>query len=367
MDETVVDYAIVGGGPIGLATGILARMAGHTALVIERHAGVVDKACGEGLMPPAVAMLRRVGVEVEAAGSHPLAGIRYIDGETIAQARFVDGTGLGIRRTFLSDALIRRATQLDVSLWHRTEYRGFTASADGVLVDTTRGPVRARWLVGADGLHSQVRKAAGFAVTTPTPRRFGIRQHFRVAPWTEFVEVYWGNGVEAYVTPTGPERVGVAFLWSGGKGDMETFLRAFPALSARLGPPEDEVRGAGPLAVEVGPPQKGRVLLVGDAAGYLDAITGEGLSLGMLSAEALVAATGANRPEEYAPAYRGIVRRHLMFTRLLLGISRRPWARRPLIRRLARHPRAMEAFLAFNAGVWGWGRVLLPALGMAVP
>lgn len=364
---TEVDYVIVGGGPIGLATAILARMAGRSALVVERHSGAVDKACGEGLMPPAVAMLRRLGVDVEDAGTHPFVGIRYIDDAVMAAARFVDGEGLGIRRIYLSDALIRRATQLDVSLWHRTEYRGFREDGGGVVIDTTRGEVRARWLVAADGLHSNVRKDAGFSVTTTKPRRFGIRQHFHVRPWSDFVEVHWGPGVEAYVTPTGPERVGVAFLWSGGKGDMETFLRVFPALSARLGPPEDEVRGAGPLAVEVETQRKGRVLLVGDAAGYLDAITGEGISLGLLSASALIETTLADRPGDYPAAYRAIVRRHLLFTRMLLAISRRAWLRRLLIRRLARHPRAMEAFLAFNAGAWGWGRLVVPALGMMVP
>ncbi|MDP2313369.1 MAG: NAD(P)/FAD-dependent oxidoreductase [Pseudomonadota bacterium] len=363
-----VDYAIVGGGPAGLAVAIEAAMHGKTAVVVERCRGPVDKACGEGLMPPGVARLRALGVEPPAWGCHPFTGIRYVDGDVIAEARFLEGPGLGIRRLALSEAMLARAAALGVTLYQGTEAMGFTEDAQGVTLETSRGPVRARWLVAADGLHSRVRKEAGIDATpAATPggssgRRLGIRRHFTVRPWSDKVEVWWGDGVEAYVTPVGPERVGVAFLWSGGKGDHEAFLQHFPALAAKLGPPESTVRGAGPFGVRVARRTRGRVLLVGDAAGYLDALTGEGLSLAFESAEALVAATLAGTPARYEADWARITRRHLLFTGLLLQVARRPWLRRRVVRALRRFPSGMEGFLAMNTGHWSPFRAL-PSVG----
>ncbi|MCC5691560.1 hypothetical protein, partial [Klebsiella pneumoniae] len=139
-------------------------------------------------------------------------------------------------------------------------------------------------LVAADGLHSPLRRAAGLDVESAGPRRFGLRQHFRVAPWGARVEVHFAGGVEAYVTPAGAQRVGVAFLWEDGAVERVRFdalLARFPALAERLAgaAPDSAPRGAGPLLRRVRGRVADRFALVGDAAGYVDAVTGEGLSL----------------------------------------------------------------------------------------
>lgn len=352
------DFVVVGGGPAGLAVAMEAVRAGASALVVERGRGAVDKACGEGLMPAGVAALQRLGVAPPAWGTHPFRGIRYIDGEVVAEAHFVDGTGLGVRRLALSEAMEARADALGVERWAGTEALGWRETASGVELDTSRGIVSGRWLVGADGLHSRVRREAGFGVTTGPGRRLGIRRHFAVRPWADVVEVWWGDGVEAYVTPVGPEQVGVAFLWSGGKGDYETFLGRFPALAARLGPVDSALRGAGPFDVRVATRHRGRVLLAGDAGGYVDAITGEGISLALHAAPALVAAALAGRPEAWTTAADALHARHVRFTRLLLTTTRRPWLRRRIIRALRRFPAGFEAFLAYNSGAWPAWRAL---------
>ncbi|MDP2309199.1 MAG: NAD(P)/FAD-dependent oxidoreductase [Pseudomonadota bacterium] len=364
-----VDYAIVGGGPAGLAVAIEAALAGKSAVVVERCRGSVDKACGEGLMPPGVARLRALGVEIPEWGSHAFTGIRYVDGDVVAEADFAEGPGLGIRRLALSEAMFTRAAAVGVTLYQGTEAMGWTEDKAGVTLETTRGPVRARWLVAADGLHSRVRKDAGIDATPASTagRRLGIRRHFTVTPWTDKVEVWWGDGVEAYVTPVGPERVGVAFLWSGGRwsggrGNHEAFLQHFPALADKLGPAESTVRGAGPFGVRVAQRTRGRVLLVGDAAGYLDALTGEGLSLAFESAEALVRATIAGAPDRYEADWARITRRHLFLTGLLLQVAKRPWLRRRVVRALRRFPSGFAGFLAVNTGHWSPMRAL-PAFG----
>jgi flavin-dependent dehydrogenase len=360
-----VDYAVVGGGPAGLAVAILATMAGRSAVVIERGHGPVDKACGEGMMPPGVAWLSRMGVEVAADNTHLVRGVRYVDRDVVVEADFVEGPGLGIRRVALSAAMLARAAALGVEVRQGCTAGSFAVHADHVVLQTSHGEVESRWLVGADGLHGHVRKACGFAVTTGPRRRFGLRRHFRLAPWSDLVEVHWMDGVEAYVTPVGPDRVGVAFLWSSvgsQKGDYDDFLARFPELRARLGPaaatPETAVRGDGPFDVRVEPIARGRVLLVGDASGCLDAITGEGVSLAFESAAALVEATTGTEVEAYPRAWARIRRRHIAVTRLVLWLADRPALRRQALRALRRSPDAFAALLALNTGAWSWTRAL---------
>jgi flavin-dependent dehydrogenase len=360
-----LDYAIVGGGPAGLAVAILAARAGRRAVVVERRRGPVDKACGEGLMPPGVAWLERMGVEVPADRARSFTGICYVDGEVRAEADFVEGPGLGVRRTELASAMRSRAAALGVRVLEGCEAGAFFERADHVVLETDRGPIEARWLVGADGLHGRVRAAAGFEVTAGRRRRYGVRRHFRLAPWSDRVEVHWTDGVEAYVTPVGPDSVGVAFLWraaEGRGGDYDEFLARFPELRARLGDaatrPETSARGAGAFDVRVAPIARGRVLLVGDASGYLDAITGEGLSLAFASAAALVEATAGDDASAYRRAWARLRRQHIALTRLVLWIADHPALRRRVIGALSRKPEAFRAFLALNTGAWGWWRAL---------
>jgi menaquinone-9 beta-reductase len=352
-----VDYAIVGGGPAGLSVAILAALAGRHAVVIERKHGPVDKACGEGLMPPGVVWLDRMGVDLEGCPGRPFRGIRYVDGDVIAEAEFVEGPGLGIRRTALSSAMRSRALSLGVEIREGCEAGAFVEHPDHVVLETTTGAVESRWLVGADGLHGRVREACGFPVTRGSRRRFGMRRHFAVEAWSDFVEVHWADGVEAYVTPVGRDSVGIAFLWSAPgdrRADYDAFLARFPRLRARLGPaatsPETSLRGAGPFEVRVQAVARGRVLLVGDAAGYLDAITGEGLSLAFASAAALVEATEREEASAYPRAWARVRRQHIVFTRLVLWVADRPRLRRHVIRVLAHRPRVFRACLALNTG-----------------
>ena len=93
--------------------------------------------------------------------------------------------------------------------------------------------LRARWLVAADGLHSPVRRSLGLEVATHHAPRYGLRRHYAVPPWTPYVEVHWGPHAEAYVTPLGPDLVGVALL-TARRAPFATQLETFPELAARL-------------------------------------------------------------------------------------------------------------------------------------
>ena len=174
---------------------------------IERHPSPPDKACGECLMPSAVSALNRLGVLDlnRSAVSASIDGIRFKrEGAASAEARLPSPGGLGVRRIELTAAMMYRARLLGAEIHERTSVRGYRVQQDQVLAETDVGPLRARFLAAADGLHSRLRSMAGLRTTSRRPRRFGIRQHFRVKPWSRFVEVHFADGVEAFVTPVGP-------------------------------------------------------------------------------------------------------------------------------------------------------------------
>ncbi|MFC9941670.1 NAD(P)/FAD-dependent oxidoreductase [Streptomyces pratensis] len=312
----MIDILVAGGGPAGLAAAIRAATAGLEAVVVEPRPLPVDKACGEGIMPSGVAALSALGVT---PAGRRLQGIRYIEGARRAEATFRDQPGLGVRRTELHSALHRRACELGVRV-----VPGRVGEVRQGNDSVTAAGLTARWLIAADGLHSPVRRALGLERPCPAPRRYGLRRHYRIAPWTDFVEVHWSREGEAYVTPVGEGLVGVAVL-SRHRRSHEQHLSAFPALARTLrGLEAGPVRGAGPLRQAASAPRAGRVLMAGDAAGYVDALTGEGIALAAATASAAVDCLVAGRPDAYPAKWARLTRRHRLLTGALLGVAGHP-------------------------------------------
>jgi flavin-dependent dehydrogenase len=317
----MIDVLVVGGGPVGLATAIRCALAGLSVTVAEPRGGPVDKACGEGVMPAAVRRLAALGVRPD---GRPLRGIRYLDERHHAEARFTRGDGLGVRRTVLHAALAERAAALGIPVLP-TRVTAFAQQPSHV----TAAGTEARYLVAADGLHSTIRhilERSAPSARRPAARRYGLRRHYRITPWTDLVEVHLAAQAEAYVTPVSADVVGIALLFAGpGRDDFEARLSAFPALSGRLaGAVPGDVRGAGPMRQDVARRVYGRVLLAGDAAGYLDALTGEGLGVGLAQAEALARCLAAGRPGDYERAWRKVSARAWRLTAGLLWSRNQP-------------------------------------------
>jgi flavin-dependent dehydrogenase len=319
----VIDLLVVGAGPVGLATAVGARLAGLEVAVVEPRGGPIDKACGEGLMPDALARLHRLGIDPDGVDFR---GIRYLRDGHHAEARFSRGAGRGVRRTELHAAMTRRAQELGVPVVDR-RVEAVEQDAHGI----EAAGIRARYLVGADGLHSTVRRLLGLETIASGVPRFGIRQHYDVAPWTDLVEVHWLADCEVYVTPVGERTVGVAVL-GGAPLSLDHALARLPALAARLSgaPTSSRRRGAGPLRQSTTARTRGRALLVGDAAGYVDALTGEGLRVGFAEAEAAVRAVVAEDLHGYEDRWRTITRSYRWLTTGLLWTGSRPHLR-PLI------------------------------------
>jgi len=335
---------VAGGGPVGLYAAIEAARAGLETAVLEARPGVLDKACGEGLMPAAVRALQRSEVQIERKRCFD--GIRYVEGSSSAEGRFSDGVGWGVRRTELHRALRARAEQLGVTmLEHRVS--DVRNDHDTVVVDG----ISARYLIAADGLRSPVRRTLGLEAPPRHGPRYALRRHFRVQPWSTLVEVHWHALGEAYVTPVDDNEVGVALLYddrtrSRGDCDFTSILSRFPELAARLADaaPTSSVRGAGPFEQRATHVVDGHVLLAGDAAGFLDPITGEGLRLGFIASIAAVAAISAGRAEDYEAQWRLLTRRYRLMTSALLALRRSPL--RPLMLPVLCHlPRLFDRVL----------------------
>lgn len=362
-----LDVGIVGGGPAGLACALelKARSPELHVAVFDRRTPPLDKPCGEGLMPDGVLRLRELGVEMgtgdpESLRCMPFRGIRWLDDEAdpalVVEGRFPADAGLGIRRLELHRALVAAAESAGVELHWGRKALGPTPADDrgrrGLRLAThdREETVTPRYVVAADGLRSPLRHALGLAGRPGRRSRFGVRRHLAVAPWTDCVEVHWGDGFEAYVTPVAPDEVGVAFLWSDRKADWDELLDGLPKLRERLAgaPVRSRDRGTGPLRQRVTGVVRGNVALVGDAAGYVDAITGEGLSVALHQAHALAEAVAQGDLAAYGRQCRSLDRTARWLTELLLGLQERPLLRRRAFRALARDPELFDRFLAIH-------------------
>ena len=314
---TDVDVLVVGGGPVGLASAIEARLAGLTVALVEPRDGDVDKACGEGLMPGALPLLARLGVDPDGM---PLRGVSYRTETRRADHLFRSGEGRGVRRTTLHRALADRATELGITR--------VAARVEAVLQTNstvTAAGLTARYLLAGDGLHSSVRRQVGLERAVRGSRRFGLRRHFAVAPWNDLIEVHWTREAEVYITPIAPGLTGVAVLGPP-RTDFDTAVEEVSELAERLAGVDavTEVRGAGPFRQRAKARTAGRVLLVGDASGYVDAITGEGLRLGFEQAHVAVAAVADDTPTRYEREWRRVTRDFRVLTHGLVAAAGSP-------------------------------------------
>ncbi len=328
---------VVGGGPAGLAAAIALRQAGASVSVFDHAHPPQDKTCGEGLLPGTLDALSQLGVRIPPGCGYPFRGIRFIDSRYSVAADFPRGTALGLRRPVLHTLLLERAQQLGVEFhWDAKQL----PRVDG------------RILIAADGLNSRLRRERGLDAVNHERRRYGFRRHYRTAPRSSYMELYWGCDCQVYVTPVACDEVCVVAMASDPHLRVNEALAQFPELEQRLA-------GAPVSSRDTGAPSTSRKFkrvsgpnfaLIGDASGSVDAITGEGLGLAFKQALALTEALKRGNLREYEEEHARLSRRPRRMSGLLLLLDRHPSLRKLLLAAFAAHPTFFASLLALHTG-----------------
>jgi flavin-dependent dehydrogenase len=347
VDST--DVFVIGGGPAGLAAAIAARQRGLKVVVADGSKPPIDKPCGEGLMPDSLVALRKLGVKLAPGEGFAVRGINFVDKQTAVTADFPAGRGVGLRRTVLHQRMLDRAATLGVSFLWESPVTGIEPKGARL---AGKNFVAARWIVGADGGQSRVRRWAGLGTSNLRHARLTCRGHFAVTPWSECVEIHWGDNAQAYVTPVSPSEVCVVVASHEPTRELSLALTQFPELARRLKgqPLSRPERGALTTMRRLRKVYRRNVALIGDASGSVDAITGEGLSLSFHQAEALADAMAENDLAAYQRTHRQLARRPTLTARLLLLLDGRPRLRRRTFTAFANHPELFARLISIHVG-----------------
>ena len=176
-------------------------------MVADGATAPIDKACGEVLMPDAVGALKNLGVALSIAEHCTLRGVRFFTSGLSAEAVFPFSCGaVAIRRSTLHRIMAERAATMGTTLlWDRA-----VTGICGEKVQLGDRGIRASWIIGADGVNSRVRRWVGLEAYSRTKLRYAFRRHYRVKPWTDRMEIYWGRRSQAYATGVNNEQVCVA-------------------------------------------------------------------------------------------------------------------------------------------------------------
>jgi len=352
-----VDVFVVGGGPAGLVAAIAARRKGFSVAVADGADYPIDKPCGEGLLPETQSLLAELDVQIPEGASYRFKGIRFLQRDSQVCADNPRGPGLGIRRTVLHELLVEKARACGVHLLWKTPVLGI--DADGVILN--HGHLPSRWIIGADGTSSRVRRWSDLDASATRSSRFARRRHYRLTPWTDYMEIYWSERSQIYVTPISADEICIVAL--ADQAEDASFTRSladWPELQQRLAnaPISSRERGAITSMHSLRRVTRENVALVGDASGSVDAITGEGLRLAFREGLLLADALQSGNLKSYQLAHRKLLLRPTWMGKLMLSLGRGEKFRRRAIHSLAEKPELFAQIVAIHLGQSSPGHLL---------
>jgi flavin-dependent dehydrogenase len=207
-------------------------------------------------------------------------------------------------------------------------------------------------VVGADGGHSLLRQWAGLDRYRCNRTRFAFRRHYRVAPWSDCVELHWGEHCQIYVTPVAHNEICVALISDDPHLRLDVALPFFPEMISRLRGREvtSLERGAISATRKLDRVYRDRVVLVGDASGAVDAITGDGLCLSFRQAQVLAECFVNGDLERYQVEHRQLGSGPAMMARLLLALDWKTDFRQRVMRAFASDPQLFDRVLTMHVG-----------------
>jgi geranylgeranyl reductase family protein len=365
------DVVVVGAGPAGSATASFLAQRGHDVLLLDAARFPRDKLCGESVSPGAWPLLDAMGAadRVLSLRPRPIRGMQLVapDGTSFRGRYRGEGRpGFGLPRLALDAALLDAAREAGADVRQGTRVTGLLrerGAVAGVVVDERGEPctIRSRVVVGADGRRSVVARGLGLLRENPRMRRFAVRGHWEgVEELSDFGEMHGATRGYCGVAPLSPTLANVTFVLdhadlAPAAAGLEAFYRAWlrrhwPRLAERLQhacllePP----RAIGPLALDCDGVAVPGAVLVGDAAGFYDPFTGEGVTLALRTADlaarevdAVLGLPGTGpvpRLAGYERARAAATRDKFRFNRLVQVAVRSPAAANALARRLARRP-----------------------------
>lgn len=330
----MTDVLIVGAGPAGSAAAIGLARQGRRVLLLDRSNFPREKACGEGVMPAGVAALARLGIEVPGAAFR---GVRYHHEHRIVEGAFPGGQhGLGIRRLRLDAALFETASrEPNVRVVTGAHVEAPLFADNGIAGVRANGQeFRAELTVAADGSNSILRHKLGWDASRHG-QRHALVGHFKGTP-SEWVEVHLEDGQEVYVTPLPDGEQLVAALSDA------------PSIPARFGAPIEPLRGAAPLTVRAKQRHAPGCVLLGDAAGNCDPITGGGISQALLAAELLV--QNVDCLEAFDQEREAMLASYRRLTAGVLALAHHPSLLRPALALLSHTPGLFSRLLGVAGG-----------------
>jgi geranylgeranyl reductase family protein len=368
MSDLDCEVLVVGAGPAGSAAAAALAQAGRDVLLVESHAHPRPKACAEYASPRIVEELALLGLADEAwrADALPLRGMRVIRASDAVEMSYQDGSGQrpawGLDRQKFDATLAAHAVASGARLLERTalddvHWRGGAGGIGGRVVGASlrtasgRLTVRCRWLIGADGARSGVSQQVARERGPRKPHRLGLVAHFESVPeLDDHGEMHVASDWYVGLAPLAGDRlnVGIALPMDGDRrpaGErFEAAIAGIPAVAQRLHGRQrlTPIRGASPIGHHVAGVAGRGWMLIGDAAGFIDPFTGEGIYRALRSARAAAESLAAGADEGAAQRYRAARRRAFAAKDALTWVVQGMLTAQPVmgyaLRRLAARP-----------------------------